>query len=358
LLSGVALTLVGGALGAGVVAWQSDSLPFLNYSPCWGSVTDQDLDELFGEETRVSHIAPERGGRGLVDGRCRIASHDDSHDDRRLDIRFHQLSGREASHNVPWSEDFLSSRLTPLGDGLLGMASDTRAWVALPDTCVKPGLFSGPAVVDLSMGDSEIANSEDPETRAALQTALARTAVHVANGAMERLGCSEPLPEPGPTAAVPDYRPVGADRSLCGAQGAVLPEHYVESEARIRMSAGENSPVRTCDIVYGHTIKPQLRLETIEEEDLTGALGLASIHGGRRVEVTGQAEVNGAYSPTLSAVRAECPKGAVLFMAQERQAGRDFTFIRRVFPAYVKAEAQRLGCGPLTIKIPDDSSAP
>jgi hypothetical protein len=60
----------------------------------------------------------------------------------------------------------------------------------------------------------------------------------------------------------------------------------------------------------------------------------------------------------LSAVRAECPKGAVLFTAQERQAGRDFTFIRRVFPAYVKAEVQRLGCGPLTIKIPDDSSAP
>jgi hypothetical protein len=124
------------------------------------------------------------------------------------------------------------------------------------------------------------------------------------------------------------------------------------------MSAGEDSPVRTCDMVYGHTIQPQLRLETIEDEGLTGAFGLASVHGGRRVEVTGQAEANWAYSPTLSAVRAECPKGAVLFMAQERRAGRDFTFIRRGFPAHVKAEARRLGCGPLTIKMPDDSSAP
>ncbi|MDI9886810.1 hypothetical protein QMZ92_21160 [Streptomyces sp. HNM0645] len=353
LLGAVALTAAGTLLGAGVVAWQTDTLPLAD-SPCWDSVTDQDLNELLGGwETEDAEIQPawSRKSNVPLHGSCRITSHDGGTPGRQINIRVHKLDGLKKG-NIPWAEEFLSSRLTPLGDGLLGMASDTRAWVALPDNCSKSGMFSGPAVVDVTMGDDEIQNTPNADRNATFHKALARTAVHVANATMAELGCSGSLPEPGTLTAVPDFQVMPAGGELCGLKGLRLPKPYAGSDIRLRTSAGEHGPVRTCDIVVGDTIRPQLRLQTIQEQDLTGAVGSAAIHSGPSMR-TGASERTGSYSPTIAALRTECPKGDVVFIAQEREAFRNYTFIREVFPAYVAAEAKRLGCGPLEIQIPD-----
>ncbi|MFE3329688.1 hypothetical protein [Streptomyces sp. NPDC059176] len=354
LLGAVALTVAGTLIGAGIVAWQVGALPFAE-SPCWDSVTDQDLDELLGGwDTEDAEIRPEwsrRSGAPLY-GSCRITSHDGGTPGRQIDVRVHKLDGLRKD-NIPWAEEFLSSRLTPLGDGLLGMASDTRAWVALPDSCSKPGMFSGPAVVDVTMGDDEIQNTADADRNASFHKALARTAVHIANGSLAELGCSGKLPEPGTLTAVPEFTAMRADGELCGVKELRLPKPYSASDIRLRTSAGDDSPVRTCDIVLGHTVRPQLRLQTIQEQDLTGAFGSAAIDNGPSMKVVGSSRRTGSYSPTVAAVRAECQKGDVVFIAQERVAFRNYTFIREVFPAYVAAEAKRLGCGPLEIQIPD-----
>ncbi|MDH2393040.1 hypothetical protein QCN29_30550 [Streptomyces sp. HNM0663] len=352
-MGALALTFAGALLGAGVVAWQTHTLAFAD-SPCWDSVTEQDLDELLGSwDTEAAEIRPAWSRRAAVPlyGSCRITSHNGHTPGRQIDIRVQKLDGLEKG-NIPWAEEFLSSRLTPLGDGLLGMASDTRAWVALPDSCSRSGMFSGPAVVDITMGDDEIQNTEDAHRNATFHKALARTAVHVANATMAELGCSGSLPEPGTLTAVPDFQAMRADGELCGVKGLRLPKPYAESDIRIRTSAGENSPVRTCDIVVGHTIRPQLRLQTIQEQDLTGAVGRAAIHNGPSMKDSAS-KPTGSHSPTIAALRAECPKGDVVFIAQERQASRNYTFVREVFPTYVATEAQRLGCGPLEIQIPD-----
>ena len=170
---------------------------------------------------------------------------------------------------------------------------------------------------------------------------------------MAELGCSGSLPEPGTLTVVPDFQAKRADDDLCGVKGMRLPKPYAESNIRTRTSAGENSPVRTCDIVVGDTLRPQLRLQTIQEQNLTGAFGRAAIHSGPSIATDGASDATGSYSPTIAALRAECPTGVVVFIAQERKAFRNYTFIREVFPTYVASEAKRLGCGDLEIQIPD-----
>lgn len=85
---------------------------------------------------------------------------------------------------------------------------------------------------------------------------------------------------------------------------------------------------------------------------MTGAFGSSVVGLGSTIE-TGQGfhGPSGSSSPTAAALRAECPKGPVVFMAEDHHDTGGHTFIRDVFPAYVATEARRLGCGPLTIHI-------
>jgi hypothetical protein len=380
-LIGVALTAAGALLGAGVLAWQTDTAPF-DGSPCWDSVTDEDLKGLLGgadardaEVAENAEIRPSRSGGAPLDGRCRITSRDGDSAGPQADIRVHRLDG-SGEGGIPWSEKFLSSRLTPLGNGLLGMASEDRAWVALPERCAEPGLFSGPAVVDVSLDDDEMDDTADAGAAARARGALARTAVHAANGAMSELSCPGSLREPdtgsgsgsgsgsdsgsgsgsgAAAAALPGLRPLRAGQDICHVKGLRLPKPYVRSGNLMRISAGKKPPVRTCEIAISeYATSPQLRLQTVQEPDLTGAFADAVLRSGPSVGhgPERRSGVDGSYSPSVAAVRAECESGAAVFVAQERNHDRDYSVTEKVFPAYVAAEAKRLSCGPIELRLP------
>ncbi|MGW2423664.1 hypothetical protein ACWC0C_31180 [Streptomyces sp. NPDC001709] len=351
LLGSLALAISGALLGAGLIAWRTHTLPFAD-SPCWDSVTSGDLDALFGGgDTEASEVRPAwtpngAEGRGSLDGRCRVTS-----GDRQLDIHVQRLTGGVGQDNIPWSDAFLSASLTPLGHGLLGMASDTRAWVAFPTGCVDPSAFSGYAVVDVAMGYDGFWDPRSGDTQTTLRKALARTAVHVANGSMAELGCSGSLPEPGEPDQAPAPRPVGADHRICGVAGVRLPKD-VGSRPYMRMTSGTDGPVRTCDIVAGENDHPQYRLETIRRDGLGGAFAGLESSTGPGIRAAGRRGTVGAYAPTLAVVYAKCRDESVVFMAEQKDGTHGYTFIPQVFPAYVAAEAGRLGCGPLEIRIP------
>ena len=356
LLSALAFVLAGALVGAGVVAGRTDALPFVS-SPCWGSVDDRDLDEMLGGwDIDHAEVRPSRSDRAALSGHCRITSHDGDTDGRQVDVRVHQLSSTR-DDTIGWSEEFLDSRLTPLGAGLVGMASDTRAWVALPSSCVRPGGSTGLGVVDVSMGEGEPSVGDANDDRAARhRMALARTAVHAANGAVAELGCPdvEKLPEPRASEPLPDFEPLPVGRDLCGVAGLRLPNPYVRSGNLVRTSTGGNPRhVRTCDVAISpYAGQPELRLLTVEDPSLVPAFADAYLNGGPSIGTTGPVEVDGTYSPTVAAVRVDCGRGAVTFLAQERVHERDYTFIRKTFPAYVSAEADRLRCGTVSIQLP------
>ncbi|MGC5412563.1 hypothetical protein ACPXCX_54285, partial [Streptomyces sp. DT225] len=88
----------------------------------------------------------------------------------------------------------LSSGMVSLGDGLPGMASSSRAWIALPQACTGRDDFTGPTVVDIGMGraDFEVSPDEAPRDRTALTGAL----IDAANGVIDGFGCSGTYREP------------------------------------------------------------------------------------------------------------------------------------------------------------------
>lgn len=313
-LAALALAISSALIGAGLVAWRTHTLPFID-SPCWDSVTSHDLDALFGgRDTEASEVRPAwtpngAEGRGSLDGRCRVTS-----GERQLDIHVHRLTGGVGEDNVPWSDVFLSASLTPLGHGLLGMASDTRAWVALPSGCADPGASSGYAVVDVVMGYDSFWDFRSPDTQATLRKALARTAVHVANGSMGELGCSGALPGPEQPDPAPAPRPVTADRRICGVAGVRLPAD-VGSRPHVRMTSGTDGPVRTCDIVTGGNAHPQYRLQTIGQDGLGGAFAGLEASTGPGIRAKGRRDAVGAYAPARAVVYARCRQGSV-FLAQ------------------------------------------
>ncbi|MFE1951980.1 hypothetical protein ACFW9D_16095 [Streptomyces sp. NPDC059524] len=177
---------MGALVGAGFVAWSTGTLPFFGAKPCWDAVADRDVEALFdGKDVEDSEMRPEWVDGGELQGTCRLLAGDGHARSQPVQIRVHDLKG-VTRDNLPWADEFLSTRMTPLGGGLLGMSSDTRAWVALPDECHEPGDFSGPAVVDAAVGDDEFSrNLTDAGVRARDRQALARVVVDVANRTME-----------------------------------------------------------------------------------------------------------------------------------------------------------------------------
>ncbi|OIK25891.1 hypothetical protein VT52_019430 [Streptomyces malaysiense] len=316
----------------------------------------QDLDALFGDgHTDASEIRPSwtpngAKGQGSLDGRCRIMSGTGPYG-RQVDIHVHRLAGDVRTDNVPWSDEFLSAALTPLGGGVLGMASDTRAWAALPSTCVDPVTSGGYAVVDVRMGYDGFWKNDSLTRRNARQKALSRTVVHVVNGTMAALGCSGTLREPGSPEAMPVPRPVHAGGPVCGVPGVRLPDE-TGSDPQARVSVGDERPARTCDILTGVGDHPQYRLQTVQDPNLAQAVG-AGVHTGPGITRKGGREAIGTYSPAIADVSTKCRGRTVLFLAQQTYGLYGYTFIRRAFPAYVTAEAKRLDCGPLEIRIPD-----
>ena len=58
----------------------------------------------------------------------------------------------------------------------------------------------------------------------------------------------------------------------------------------------------------------------------------------------------GGLGPNLGVFRVGCQAGETVFLAQANGGGATAD-LRTLFPRYVEAEASRLGCGPLKLKL-------
>jgi hypothetical protein len=339
----LAAGLAGVLLGVGGTAWQTQAGPFASDEVCWGALSRDDLAPMFREPEDVKAVeAPVLHGKRLdgPTGDCQLTNSDG--DEWALTARVHRLDDR-AGDDGTWADEFLSARLTPLGGGLLGMASDNRAWLAIPDGCLgRPGDLDGPTVVDIARGGW----IGDLEPRTEERDWMARMVVKLVNKVSADLGCTGTIADPVerlPKAA--RYTRTEKPDALCGIKGLSLgkkrkPDYYP-------VITNGRGPVRTCD--RGITgSQPKQRLMTVEDPRLAAIFGRMALDEGDRV--SSDAGLGG-IGPNLGVFRARCQTGTTVFLVQVNDSGMSAD-VRTLFPRYVEAEAARLGCGPLKLKLP------
>ncbi|MFE7273147.1 hypothetical protein [Streptomyces sp. NPDC057623] len=339
----LAAGLAGVLLGAGGTPWQAQAGPFAPDEVCWGALSRDDLAPIFREPENVKAVeAPVLHGGNSMDGpagSCQLTNSDG--DVWALTARVHRLDDR-AGDDGKWADEFLSARLTPLGGGLLGMASDNRAWLAIPDGCLgRPDDLDGPAVVDIAQGTW----IGDMEPRTEERNAMARMVVKLVNKVSAHLGCTGTIADPVerlPKAA--RYTRTEKPDALCGIKGLTLGKKRKPN--KYPMITDGHGPVRTCDRdITGSQWKQ--RLMTVEDPRLAAIFMRMTLDDGDRVS---SAVGYGGLGPNLGVFRARCQAGATVFLVQANDAGMSAD-VRTLFPRYVEAEAARLGCGPLKLKL-------
>ncbi|MFI6937695.1 hypothetical protein ACIBI4_00370 [Streptomyces sp. NPDC050418] len=332
--------LVGALLGAGVVGWRTDSLPLLGKDPCWGALDETTLSAMFGKlETRVDELTPEYDplGQNELYGECRILGYENDAARWSATLRMHTLDGLRGTDDPLWPTEFLGSEMVGLGDGLPGMASDSRAWIALPEGCVGKGdEFDGPTVVDVSVGTrgSESGEAED-------RAALARAVVRTANSTLAELGCGGTYKAPTELPEPARWQKADTDR-LCGIDGLALPRSTRTSLKQVRVTADADAAVRTCEVSTGSG-QADLRLTTVADPRLAPVFTRAELNGGPRVTGT---HGYGSATDTRAVYQAKCQIGRVTFVIEQSEAlGRQPTWLPpTLLPRYVAGEAERVGC--------------
>lgn len=339
----LAAGLAGVLFGVGGMAWQTQAGPFAPDEVCWGALSRDDLAPVFRKPEDVKAVeAPVLHGEPLdgPTGSCQLTNSDG--DGWALTARVHRLDDR-AGDDDKWADEFLSARLTPLGGGLLGMASDNRAWLAIPDGCLgRPGDFDGPTVVDIARG-SWISDLE-PLTKE--RDWMARMVVKLVNKVSADLDCTGTIADPVerlPKAA--RYTQTEKPDALCGIKGLTLGKKRKPDE--YPMITDGHGPVRTCDRDITGS-QPGQRLMTVEDPRLAAIFTRMTLKEGDRVR---SAAGYGGLGPNLGVFRARCQAGATVFLVQANEGGTSAD-LRTLFPRYVEAEAARLGCGPLRLKLP------
>lgn len=340
----LAAGLTGMLLGAGATAWQTQAGPFAPDEVCWGALSRDDLATTFREPQNVKAVeAPVLHGARSMDGpvgSCQLTNSDG--DEWALTARVHRLDDR-AGDDGRWADEFLSARLTPLGGGLLGMASDNRAWLAIPDGCLgRPDEFDGPTVVDIAQGNW----IGDMEPRTKERDAMARMVVKLVNKVSADLGCTGTIADPVerlPKAA--RYTRTEKPDALCGIKGLTLGKKRKPN--KYPMITDGHGPVRTCDRDITGS-QPEQRMMTVEDPRLAAIFTKMTLNEGDRVS---SAVGYGGLGPNLGVFRARCQAGATVFLVQANDGGMSAD-LRTLFPRYVEAEAARLGCGPLKLKLP------
>ncbi|MFI0819068.1 hypothetical protein ACH4TX_24190 [Streptomyces sp. NPDC021098] len=347
---GVAGAVAGALLGGAGVAWQAEAGPFADDRACWGALDRDDVAALFGGKTDIKTsevpITAGRGGSEGPSGICRLTSPRGS----QVTAQAHRLDPRFGGAGDRWADEYLSSRLTPLGGGLLGMASDSRAWLAVPEGCVgRQSDIDGPVVIDVDGGWTIY----DDGVNTAARDQLARAVVKLVNGYMADRGCSGTLADPVDRLPKPARFLEEKPDALCGIEGLRLPgadRHYALERPLVTRGAG---PVRTCDrdVLFGH---PKLRLMTVEDPRLAALYGSLSLDGAaHRIKARDRDGV-GFVRDDLGLFQAECQTGPVTFLVRADDGSRPGD-IRALLPRYVAAEADRIGCGPLRITVPGDA---
>ncbi|MET7932052.1 hypothetical protein [Streptomyces sp. NPDC005322] len=345
----LAAAVAGALLGGAGVAWQAQAGPFAaDDRVCWGALGSGDVATLFHGKTDIETsevpISEDRVGSDGPSGWCRLKSPRG----HRVTIQAHQLDARFGGAGDQWADEYLSARLTPLGGGLLGMASDTRAWLAVPDGCLgRADEDEGPVVIDMEAGWTVY----DDEVDTAERALLARAVVKLVNGFMAEKECEGTIADPVDRMPKPARFLDEEPDALCGIKGLRLPKAREGdlSLHRPLITRGAG-PVRTCDrdVLFDH---PSLRLMTVEDPRLAALYQRLSRAGGKRFKTAGGEGGSGFVRDDMGLFQAECQTGEVTFLVRARDAERPRD-IRALLPRYVAAEAHRIGCGPLRITLP------
>ncbi|WP_419997645.1 hypothetical protein [Streptomyces boninensis] len=348
----VAAAVAGALVGAAAVAWQQRAGPFAGDAEarlCWGSLSRQDLAPLMREPDGVQAVdvpvREDRVGHDGPTGSCHLTGLDGAAGEWAITVQVHRLDGRYGSGGR-WADEFLAGRLTPLGGGLSGMASDGRAWLTFPDDCRAPdaGLALGPTVVDIA--DSRPISGDESDRRR--RDALTRLLIKVTNKVTAALGCSGRLADPVPhMAAPPRYDTHERRDALCGVSGVALAGGRKPTAYPIRTPG--TWPVRTCDrdLSLG---SPSLRLMTVEDPRLV-RIFYGPEYVGARVD-SGNDSGFGGIGSNQAWFRARCETGEALFLVRSNGTGHRPGDVRALFPQYAEAEADRIGCGPLRLTLP------
>ncbi|MFE9884242.1 hypothetical protein [Streptomyces scopuliridis] len=343
----LAAAVTGAVLGGAGVAWQSGAGPFADDRACWGALGKDDVAALFGGKTDIRASEVEVGSDRIESegpsGQCRLQSPRG----RRITVQVHQLDARQGGSGERWADEFLSARLTPLGGGLLGMASDTRAWLAVPDGCTgRADENDGPLVIDMETGWTVY----DDEVETGQRDHLARAVVTLVNGFLADEGCEGVLADPVARMAEPARFQDADAKDLCGIEGLRLPGKRETGMYRRPLVTNGEGPVRTCDsdVVFD---RPGLRLMTVEDPRLSVLYKGPALDGGKKIEATGGNDGYGFIRDDFGLFQAACQTGEVTFLVRADDARRSAD-IRALLPRYVEAEADRIGCGPLRITLP------
>ncbi|WNE96166.1 hypothetical protein PS467_12870 [Streptomyces luomodiensis] len=350
--AGVAGAVAGALLGGAGVAWRAEAGPFADDRACWGALSRDDVAALFDGKTDIETsdvpITTDRIGSEGPSGTCRLTSPRG----RRITVEAHRLDTRFGGSGDQWADEFLSARLTPLGGGLLGMASDTRAWLAVPDGCLgrpsRTGVSDGPTVIDMNTGWTVYDDEVDTEAR----DALARAVVKLVNHYMADQGCAGTIADPvGGMPAPPRFLDEKKD-AMCGVEGLPLPAAYQRDGLGGPLVTRGDGPVRTCDrdVLFDH---PGLRLMTVEDPRLAVLYDRLSLDGAKEPVKAGEGDGRGFVRDDMGMFQAECQTGQVTFLVRADDADRPGA-IRTLLTRYVAAEADRIGCGPLRLTLPED----
>lgn len=368
--------LVGALLGTGFMAWRSDELPFVDRDMCWGSLSPDVAHALFSDtDVRGDELPLRRATEDRMHTECSMRGYGDGKLETEVTASVRTLGDLHGAQAWEWTEQYLSSRMTPLGGGATGMASSTRAWVALPASCeersYEPGEKPPLRVVTLASDAADPDGENEVDARRGLD-AMSRAVVRLADGVMERYGCEGGYDDPPRPARAPEgneLRDVDADR-LCGIEGVRLPGWARGSETKaVRTTPGAGADassaarVRSCEVrqPFGAT---RLQLTTVAEPELAGFV--SQVLGNRAARLGGDGQ--GATAGGLSVYTAKCQTGRVAFMAHEpgheavKESGYEpekpgaapgtKSLGLAVLPSYVKAEAKRVGCGDVTVRVP------
>ncbi|MGW5216172.1 hypothetical protein ACWEQO_34480 [Streptomyces sp. NPDC004051] len=347
-LAATAAGLVGALLGAGTVAWRTDTLPLLKPDPCWDSLGDGSVSALFGDrrlEVEEQELRRDPSPAALSYGQCRITSFKDEKTLRRAVVRVHTLDGLYGTDGRNWPSEFLSSRMVKLGADLPGMVSASRAWLALPQSCVgRPDMLRGATVVDVALGEHDFDTPVQHDEKD--RDAMARVVVDAANGVIRELGCHGAYRAPEELPGFPGWEKVKPE-AFCGVKGLELPSRY-RTSLKVNRVGGEGGAARTCEA--GPDARPKTRMSTVVDPTVAEIYSLELRNGGDRVDGT---KGSGVISPTRAAHRLSCQTGQVVMTVENLDPhGDDENFVRDLLPGYVEAESERIGCGSVKVKLP------
>ncbi|CAM3648421.1 DUF3558 domain-containing protein [Streptomyces albus] len=349
------------------MAWRADELPFLQRDMCWGSLSPQVAGALFSDtDVRSEELPLRRATEDPMHTECSMQGFGADELESEVTASVRTLGELKGAQAWDWTRQYLSSRMTPLGGDITGMASSQRAWVALPTSChersYEPGEDPPLRVVTLASGASDPDYVNEVDARRGLD-AMSRAVVRLANGIMERYGCEGGYPDPPKLPGPPEGKSVKAldDDRLCGLEGVELPGWARGKDvSAVRTTPGTKPDgpvrggVRSCDVGRPFGLDT-LRLTTVTDPQLAAVV--SRVLGRRADRLGGDGE--GAHAGGLSVYTADCQRGRAAFVAwdKEPEEGDDTPPDPRspglaVLPSYVKSEARHAGCGDVEVKVP------